>query len=208
VISLGEDYTGYDATSIGFPSIDGCHAIMVQSENGMYGYHSLGGSQLNRYKPRATAFASFATNHKKWGSAIGVYSVCFRSKRGYRSKPEDGEGWDKEIKEFADAVNFHGNVLGFDLSTTSIDKDSSYVEYRLENGGISVYFKRWPKMERANATRTSHKDDLKYIQSVGASATLKDAPKLDTPIDSVIRTFWNKGEIHKVDASSMDSFAV
>ena len=81
---LAEREVGFDTDKIGFPSIDGCHAVVLQTGSGLYGFHNYGGSATDAFKERSDSFEAFVQQHfVSRGAVAQLYGVCFRNKRGY-----------------------------------------------------------------------------------------------------------------------------
>lgn len=193
MIYLGENFVGFDAEGIGFPSIDGCHAVVVQTDKGLFGYHNFGGSDAAQFAGRAQALAQFITGHAKNGTIKGIYGVCFHKKRPYTA----GSSWDDEMKAFAQALGYTGDMFGFDLSKDSkLGADSCYVEYRLKSGKVSIEYKRHVKTE-AGTPFDVKPADLKFIKKTGAGYVVEAKGTSVTPY-GIIATKANKGEMHAV----------
>ncbi len=59
MLFLKENQVGFDRHVLGFPSVKGCHAIVLQSGTGLFGLHSFGGSRPEQVGPKAKAFGEF-----------------------------------------------------------------------------------------------------------------------------------------------------
>ena len=154
MIYLDERQVGFDATRIGFPSIDGCHAVALQTETGLFGIHCLGGERAPEgndmgWDSRALAFGTFYNGHPRKSNGVHLYSVCFRTgKRGYT--PSQFDNWRKEMKAHAKKLGYKGPVSGFDLTTVTAwpDGSSAYVEMRLVFGQVHVGYKPWTEITK------------------------------------------------------------
>ncbi len=146
---LFEHQLGHHGLALGFPSIDGCNAICLQTKSGLFGLHVLGAAAFNHIsqamEKRAAAFASFVANHPSGGEFLNLYSVCFHGKRGW----EKGRTWKDEIKVYANALKYSGRISGFDLSTVpgwpnfGNASDSAYVEFRRVFDSVTILYKPW-----------------------------------------------------------------
>ncbi len=56
---LHENEVGYSAEGLGFPSIEGCHAIVFHGAKGLFGLHSFGGEREPALSAKAQAFGEF-----------------------------------------------------------------------------------------------------------------------------------------------------
>ena len=70
-IQLGERQVGFDAHKLGFPSVDGCMAIVVVLPEGLYGYHSLGGERSTDW-PRIVRARRTASTHSRRSSGVDM----------------------------------------------------------------------------------------------------------------------------------------
>ena len=209
MIYLYEHHAGFDDTTVGFPSISGCHAILLQADNGLYGYHSLGGVSADSAKRRAVGFAQFFRNHAIGATPQVLWGACFLHSRGYGSAGK--QGWKAEISEYATAVGLGANdVRGFDIGSGipeikvngTTQTLSAYVEFRLTKGKITIDYKRWSKMkDSSTAALTPGAGD--YFKIHPTKGTLDNPDKAMKPCEIIV-TKSNKGQIH--DASSRGMF--
>ena len=206
LIYLPEHHAGFDASCIGFPSISGCHAIVLHSDNGLYGYHALGGERAPQTAVRATGFASFVRQHNVNFAPKRLYGACFLNARGY-SGNDKKQGWITEITAYADALGMNHNLIrGFDLGTKIKEQvvnnntvtQSAYVEMRLVNDNVEVFFKRWSKMKDSNGAAPVYAaQDYKKIHQTNGSLLPPD--QVMEPVE-IIETSSNKGKYHKVSS--------
>jgi hypothetical protein len=119
MLYLSENETGFDSEGIGFPSIDGCLAVVYLTQNGLFGYHSYGGATPSAWLPRASAFRDFVTQHQ-FGRSAGcrLYGAAFLNRRGYN--PPSPRVWGNELKAFAAALRFRGKIRGYDLAQSGV----------------------------------------------------------------------------------------
>jgi outer membrane usher protein FimD/PapC len=157
---LGEREVGFDPQTIGFPSIDGCHAIVLVTTAGLYGFHNFGGSGVSSFAERSQSFAAFvSTAFVKPGALVHLYGICSRSKRGY-ANADKRQGWRDEMKSFAEALGYKGTISGYDLDKAGFGTDSAYVEYRNASGAISIHCKKWSDMrheKQSISDKVNHK---------------------------------------------------
>ena len=149
MIYLDERQVGYDGLAIGFPSIDGCHALALQTDTGLFGFHIVGGERKEDFSSRTQAFATYVTGHHAPGKFLHLYGTCFRTtKRGYTGNQLDG--WKKEMKAYAKALKFKGPVSGYNLSTQHgwPEGASAYVEYRRVFSEVQVICKPWTEVTK------------------------------------------------------------
>ncbi len=163
MFNLFENQVGYHSLALGFPSIDGCNAVCLQTRTGLFGIHVLGCSAFNHVgqamEKRARAFAEFVAGHPlgTQGDFLHLYGVCFHGKRCWgddtRKKTVDKNDWSRELKLYAAELGYTGPISGFDLSTvaswppkpgtTTGSTDSAYVEYRRAFDSIGIMYKPW-----------------------------------------------------------------
>ena len=160
---LMENEIAFDDTSLGFPSIQGCHAIVYQNATGLYGFHVAGGSGEAKWPHNGRLFAQFIIQHGSLtNSPTRLYGATFvgSNQRGY-SLPADSN-WKRELVEFATQLNYTGKISGYDLDKT-VDgtKDSAYVEFRKSGNKCDLHVAKWTgplKPPRAaNTTPADHK---------------------------------------------------
>ncbi len=135
---------GFDAAMLGFPSIQGCHAIVFQTNAGIYGYHNAGGSAADKFQPRATKFREFIESLGNLTPATRLYGCSFvgNNLRGYAGVP--ATTWRQELVTYANMLDYHGRISGYDLSKRLIGaNDSAYVEYRVNGTKCDVYIRKW-----------------------------------------------------------------
>lgn len=119
MLYLSEREMGFDSDAIGFPSIDGCLAVVYLTQNGLFGYHCYGGAIPTRWLPLASAFRDFVTQHQFGRSAAyRLYGAAFLNRRGYN--PPSPRIWGDELKAFAAALRFRGKIRGYDLARSAV----------------------------------------------------------------------------------------
>ena len=160
MLYLAEREVGFDLDTIGFPSIDGCHAVVLESGSGLYGFHNYGGSATSSFAERGQVFATFVNQHfVSKGVLTHLYGVCFRGKRGY-AHSDKLKAWKEEMKAFAAALGYRGTVSGYNLDLTGFGAKSAYVEYRKGPTGCTVHCKPWVEMSHVmsdNSDRVNHR---------------------------------------------------
>jgi hypothetical protein len=205
MIYLLEHQVGFDATGVGFPSLDGCHGILVHTANGLFGYHAYGGSVATQYQPRSVTFASFVTGHASYpGACLGLYGVSFRGRRYTDAMAKTG--WRQEITAYARALGYTGKIRGLDLTghvPPQGNLQSAYVQFDLVGGEISIHYKRWSKMQ-PGATVAVGAADFKQL-TPGATCKI-DPPRGAMKAATIVSTKSNSGEMHKVGSGALDSF--
>jgi hypothetical protein len=176
---LGEREVGFEIEMVGFPSIDGCHAVALETKEGFYGFHNLGGSAKATFDERAKSFMEFVTTaFVQPTETTALWGVCFHDKRGYEGN-DKLKAWKDEMKAFAKALDFKGPVKGYNLGATSgwpnkpdnSGLDSAYVELRKANNAVTLHVKPWQHMKftkaaiqnKANHKTTDGKGGVKAI---------------------------------------------
>ncbi len=160
---LYEHQVGYHSLALGFPSIDSCNAICLQTKSGLFGVHVYGCDAFNHIgrsmEKESDAFASFVENHNSKSDFLHLYSACFHGKRGWLNGGTDG--WKKELQMYARALGYKGKVSVFNLSTVpswpggtgTSTSDSAYVEFRRVFDKVTILYKPW--------TQCVHPDEIK-----------------------------------------------
>ena len=198
MLNLAEREVGFHPEQIGFPSIDGCHAVVLCTANGLYGFHNLGGSAATAFAERSQSFAAFVTQHFiSRGTLLHLYGTCFRNKRGY-SGADKLAAWKDEMRAYAAALGYRGPVSGFDLGSMGYGARSAYVEYRKAGKGCTVHCKPWNEMKfetKPNSDRLNHKKAL----AGGVQALTTDIYKTITENGG--------GAIHNVPKGQLDKFS-
>jgi hypothetical protein len=118
MVYLCEREMGFDAAAIGFPSVDGCRAIVLVTGGGLFGFH-LNGS-LSQIKKNA--LAHFVNGHAHGNPKRNLYVA---SRMGGNGLTQDK--CYSEIKEVALAIGFDGSIHWADL--TAIAAGSLYVVF-------------------------------------------------------------------------------
>ena len=159
---LMEHEIAFDSTSLGFPSIQGCHAIVYQTPAGIYGYHVAGGSGSNRWPSNARHFAQFVRTH---GGLVGrgsrLYGVTYigNNQRGYSAPAKTN--WKNELVAFATALAYTGKISGYDLDKTLAQGTSAYVEYIVNGNKCDISIEEWTgpvkPVRTANVNKQDHK---------------------------------------------------
>lgn len=160
---LIENEVGYHATHMGFPSIRGCHAIVLVTASGLFGLHNYGGDNPDQWTDRATAFAGWVTAHPRWqGGAAALYGACFvttvaGSARGYGTS-NPALNWKSELKKFADMLNFPGKIFGLDLARTACLPPCYVDVLNVGNTRAVLSAKTWNKNDGTQGPNTHPQD--------------------------------------------------
>jgi hypothetical protein len=193
---LYEHQLGYHSLALGYPSIDGCNAICLQTNVGLLGLHVYGcdrpNTQNRAMENETKAFAAFVLNHPQGRGFVHLYSVCFHGKRGYGN---NRDGWKNELKMYADELGYKGKVSGFDLSTVTnwpnvpntTSSDSAYVEFRRVFDSIGILYKPWHQCVHPAEIKASSIADHVNYRSVDAKdrATVSDKFWFDKALTSL-----------------------
>lgn len=123
MIYLCEREIGFDAASIGFPSVMGCRAIVLVTGGGLFGYHLNG--TLNATK--LAAFAAFVNGHVN-GNGTGRRCLYAASVGAGSQADHD------ELRDVAQAVNYGGAIYWANLPGGG----SSFVHYQDINHNTCV----------------------------------------------------------------------
>lgn len=157
VLCLNERELGFDANTIGFPSIDSCMAIVYVTPNGLFGYHNFGGSANGAWADRVNAFSQYFQHHFLRGDGSRLYGVTYVDRRGY-SLPALAS-WTGELIAFAAGLGYNGKIRGYNLSGSGI-APSAYVEFRKFGDKCEMWVKKWADADKtngANIDKYNHK---------------------------------------------------
>lgn len=131
---LGYDHLGFDREALCFPALKANHAVCYVTDDGLFGFHNTGDGaksctvrnitgrfirEINLWTPRSEAFATFVRSHQKGISAAKrLYGVCFASGPHGREYGDSDplEVWLDELMSFAKALNFTGQIWGYNLA--------------------------------------------------------------------------------------------
>lgn len=152
-VYLVEDEAGFDADTVGFPSLGGCMAFVVVCDNGLFGYHITPG-----HKDRVGVFREYCTtgpSSAQWGVIRHLYGSCY-----WRNRYAGGDNkffqWVDEMRYLAGELQYNGGFSGFDTSATQTNitlADATYLEYRLVPGNNRCTI-HYQNMVRINLTKT------------------------------------------------------
>lgn len=187
---LMENEVGFDLQELGFPSIMGCIAIVYQTHNGLYGYHSLGGSAVDKFKPRALKFRDFIQSNGGTTGGTRLYGITFvgNNQRGYSGVPR--QTWLQELAAYATEITYSGKISGYDLcKTLKGNGKSAYVEYQKSGSKCDVSVRDYTHAEQTSKpTRIANAyiNDHKLIQTQGITHVSLVA--LATVVTAVDRT--------------------
>ena len=224
MLHLSMNQVGFDARALGFPSVLGCNAIVLQTRQGLIGLHNYGGDSPDQFAPRAAAFKAFAQRCNIVHSAHGcnLYSTI-NVRHSNRSKDGlDKKIWKDELVAFAKALNFAGPIVLVALRQhVGGLQDSVYIQYELNGLGeeCKIKYKKWAKMEpfkdsmvgtpnvpefelKRNVEPIYKKRWFKAPKIVGAVTTYELAPP-NSDVFEAIRT-KEGGSLHKVDNINAD----
>jgi hypothetical protein len=153
MLYLSEHEMGFDPNAIGFPSIDGCLAVVYLTQNGLFGFHCYGGATPARWLPLAAAFRDFVTQHQ-FGRSVGhrLYGAAFLNRRGYN--PPSPQILGDELKAFAAALRFRGKIRGYDLASSAAQPPAYVV---LDKTGTKCWGSIVPSAEVTH-TRSANTD--------------------------------------------------
>lgn len=135
MIYLWSTQIAVDAQSLGFPSVDSCLAVVLQSDQGLAGWHSFN-TNLATTGQNAAQFGAYATANLP-GVWLRLYGACNRGVRG--------GNWQQDMQAIATAIGFTGTVIGLDMKVTT---GGAHVEFHRNNGSgrCDVYHKRSSKI--------------------------------------------------------------
>ena len=169
-IYLNEREVGFDTTTLGFPSVQGCMAIVYVTDTGLFGYHNYGGSADDKWADRAQAFAQYVQNHANAGAGSRLYGVTYVKVRGYTTPGKTS--WTGELTAFATALGYNGKIRGYDLSGAGI-LGSAYVEFRKKDDKCEMWVKVWADGDKTTGPNT-HANDHKITPPRGGVTVIEN----------------------------------
>ncbi|MEQ9400091.1 MAG: hypothetical protein RJQ04_13095 [Longimicrobiales bacterium] len=161
-VFLLEREAGFATARVGFPSIFGCLAVAMRTNQGIYGFHNAGGSGDTQFETRAGLFADFVNTHAgaRGFEANHLYGVTFvQDQRGY-TMGQQRERWMEELTAFATALGHDGPISGVDMSGAF--DGSAYVQFNTTGNGCTVKLKRWNDGHKTTGAnpRSRHQQSL------------------------------------------------
>jgi len=192
---LYEHQLGFHSLALGYPSIDSCNAICLQTKNGLFGIHVYGCDAFGHIgrgmEKESGAFAAFVSTHHQASEMIHLYSAAFHGKRGYIPKTKDGVK--KELKIYADALGYKGKISCFDLSSLpnwpnrngTTSSDSAYVEFRKVFDSVSILYKPWSQCVHSTEIKASSIADHVNYRSTDQKGNVSDKFWFDKALTSL-----------------------
>jgi hypothetical protein len=183
---LNTNDVGFDRTSIGFPSVKTCMAIVYQTIWGLFGFHDALGND-RQFGLKGEAFQSFvqnvAQNHQNSGDCL--IAVINGEERFFK----DGNGrqlWSQQLQLIAELLRFRGPIWGVRLSghigqvvlPGNVSNDSAYIRFDYEKGRSKVSYKTMAKMEWGTATNHETQNVHALLEPHGNQYT-PHVPRLD-----------------------------
>ena len=116
LIFLAENQYGFSNTSLGFPSISACRAIVYHTSRGLYGFHQASGAHDTKFERFGKKFAGFVDG-QGGGTGLNLY-VAAKVGAGSSYSLGDKGALEHlaEMKAFASALDFQGKIRSYDLS--------------------------------------------------------------------------------------------
>lgn len=186
---------GFDPDELGFPSIQGCHAIVYQTMDGLYGFHNAGGSGDQHWAPRAKMFREFINDlNGLRSSGTRLYGCSFigNNQRGFATTMPAHSKWMQELLAFAQELGYHGKISGYDLARTFKGNHvSAYVEYRRDGTKSDVWIRQWGQpSDPTRLPKVPNARDLKHRYL--ANTSLQDLKEVVDPQNGVNRNGLTK----------------
>lgn len=129
MIYLCEREIGFDAAEVGFPSVDGCRAVVVVTAGGLFGFH-LNGTLT---AAKRTAFVTFLTQHVQGTVIRRVYAAS----AGVGLELAQAQ---QELRDLATDLNYTGTLYWASLPPGG----SSYVHYQdINHTSCSITARPW-----------------------------------------------------------------
>jgi hypothetical protein len=160
MVNLVEHEVGFDANSIGFPSIDACRAILLVTGGGLFGYHLAGGTLTDS---KRDGFANFIVR----GGAVAQRTLYLAAKiNGGGNFQSQQEFW-AEIRNLATNLNFTGPIFAADLSSFGA---SAYVRFdNVGNTTCIIAARSWDKAVDGAKANTIPNDNVNRSTVLGGA---------------------------------------
>jgi hypothetical protein len=151
LIFLKEHEFGFHSSTLGFPSIDACRAVVLHTANGLFGWHQAGGAYADRLNTYGNKFASYIRAHRQaLAPHRGLYVVTHVGVRGQygggggtvAGNAQSAMEHLREIGAYAQAIGYTGKIRSFDLSH-KWPNGSCYVEFVANGSTCDVYATNW-----------------------------------------------------------------
>lgn len=181
LIFLKEHEFGFHPTTLGFPSIDACRAIVLQTGQGLFGWHQAGGAYGDRLATYGNKFADYIRGHRHGTAAsLHIYTVTHIGVRGGyggvagtpAGNAQQGREHLAEIAAYSQAIGHAGPIHSFDLSARW-PANSCYVEFQLNAGVCQIRANTW----HGTGNLTANYDAVRGNDHRNGQRVLK-APKL------------------------------
>ncbi len=201
-IYLLENEVGFDTTTIGFPSLMGCMAVVLQTSSALFGWHIYGSGNI---EPRVVEFFRFIREHPEAKNPVKLFGTCNRQERFGGSRPE----WAEEMILVARGLNFRGPVTGFDLGKGGIGHEGAYAEFTLGGTGtVSTGYKRWALMDSTKGTVSAPGVQQRVVKSGGVYAVKSLFQKSDGTDGVSSVSIHGGGSLLTASEGAHDSFTV
>lgn len=205
-VFLLENEVGCDDDVVGFPSLSGCMAVVLQTDQALLGWHVYGSGRIDE---RVGAFVQFVQAMAA-GTPVHLYGVCNHVERF----GGDGTKWRAEMDAVATGINYNGPVSGFDLSDgTGIGHESTYAEFHRDGQArrCTIYYKRWSKMQSTRGDipatvpqqRVSKRGNGYVLEGLYAK---QGATPQGTTGATIVVTRSNKGRLHEASLGKIQSY--
>lgn len=208
-IYLSENEVGTDAQVIGFPSLMGCMAIVLQTTECLIGWHAYGSDSLEGndkygFAGRIPAFAAYVQSVNDRGTPVHLYCVCNRGERFGKDKSK----WKTETNLIAEALGYSAlPITGYDLS--SIGHEGSYAELVRDGDSrrCAIFYKRWSKTTtEMGAVDPNLQRMIRYNRGEDAYGIGNVATGRVITSVEVVETKSNKGQMHKASSGQLDTY--
>lgn len=127
MIYLDTKHCGYDLNAIGFPSVETCMAVVLETADWLVGWHA-SSAPLESTKLQAETFKLYI---QKMGDSKAKRLYGVTHKHRYKELERVQQEHKEELKAIAKKIGFHGKITGVILDVPRAD----YVEYRRVGNG-------------------------------------------------------------------------
>jgi|GEM_PF-5005180 len=198
MLYLFSEQIGVDAAALGFPSVETCLAVVLQTDQVLAGWHSFN-----------TSDTVTASNAQKFGAYLAANAPgTWLRLYGATNRKGHGKNWKSEMRDIANAIGFTGTVIGLDMGVTG---EGVHVEFhRNGNARCDIYHKRNSKMDYTQTkTPLATIPHRRIINSAATDQPLYSSdgsPSIFT--GATINANSKKGKFHHSSWMDLQSFTV
>jgi len=191
--------TGADPAALGFPSVESCLAVVLQTTNELIGWHSYN-TKVDVTASNAATFAVFV-NANSTGSAVRLYGATNRKHH---------KQWKQELRDIAAALGYRGPATSVDLKVG----EGTYVQFDRDAARrcCDISYKRNTKMNYTTAETAAALVTQRAIKTGNPAPQPMYGGDNNKPViytgATVNLTTSSKGRLNQASWSQMDTFTI